>query len=186
MNPVKAFAWCIVLCTAGTIASAADKGSSTPPQEGYTFGWNVIASGGAMGVLSTNYIHYGTAGQTVVDACQCSNFVLRSGIWHFLEKPMGITPPGGPTVPSTYALLQNYPNPFNPTTIIRSQLPAAGDVRIVVYDLLGREVAVVVNGRRAAGYYEDSFDARGLASGVYVYRMTAGSFVQSRRMILVR
>jgi hypothetical protein len=90
-----------------------------------------------------------------------------------------------------FALLQNYPNPFNPKTVISSQLPVASDVRLTIYDLLGREVAVVVNERRAAGYYQDTFsavggDGSGLASGVYVYRLTAGSFVSTKKMILLR
>jgi hypothetical protein len=89
-------------------------------------------------------------------------------------------------IPGSFALQQNYPNPFNPKTVVGSQLPVVSNVRIVIYDLLGREVAVVVNERRPAGFYEDSFDARGLASGVYVYRMTAGSFVQSRKMVLAK
>jgi hypothetical protein len=59
-------------------------------------------------------------------------------------------------------------------------------VKLVVFDLLGREVAVLVNERKAPGSYEATFDANGLASGVYVYRLTAGSFVQSRKMVLVK
>jgi hypothetical protein len=88
--------------------------------------------------------------------------------------------------PVVYALEQNYPNPFNPTTVVSSQLPAASNVRLVVYDLLGREVAVLVNEQRPAGYYKDSFDASSLASGIYIYRLTAGSFVETRRMVLVK
>ncbi|RPH35610.1 T9SS C-terminal target domain-containing protein [bacterium] len=88
--------------------------------------------------------------------------------------------------PVRFALLQNYPNPFNPKTVVSSQLPVASDLRIVIYDLLGREVAVLVNERKAAGTYEVSFDASSLASGTYVCRMAAGSFVASRRMMLVK
>ena len=105
------------------------------------------------------------------------------------------TPPD--EAPAACALLQNYPNPFNPSTVISSQLPIASDVKLVVYDVVGREVAVLVDEHRAAGQYQDTFSAegisqrsggggRGLASGVYIYRLTAGSFVQSRRMILMK
>jgi hypothetical protein len=84
------------------------------------------------------------------------------------------------------ALGQNYPNPFNPTTVVSSLYSVVSDVTIVIYDLLGREVATLVNARRAPGIYHDTFDATGLASGVYIYRLTAGSFVQSRTMMLLK
>ena len=98
------------------------------------------------------------------------------------------------TSPLGFALLQNYPNPFNPTTVIRYQLPApggvegsgVGGVRLVVYDILGRELAVLVNEKKAPGSYEVRFDGSGLASGVYVYRLTAGNYAESRRMVLVK
>jgi hypothetical protein len=88
--------------------------------------------------------------------------------------------------PSAFRLEQNFPNPFNPKTVVSSQLPVASDVKLVVFDLLGREVAVLVNERRAAGRYQDSFDASGLASGTYIYRMTAVDLVLSRRMTVLR
>ena len=85
-----------------------------------------------------------------------------------------------------YELGHNYPNPFNPTTVVRSQLPEAGNVTLVVYDLLGRTIAVLVDAWRPPGYYQDTFDARGLASGLYIYRLTSGNFVQARKMIVVK
>ena len=93
-------------------------------------------------------------------------------------------------VPETFLLAQNYPNPFNPTTHIRFALPEAGHVRLTVYDLLGREVAVLLNERRTAGYYEVAWEARGrageaLSSGVYVYVITAGGERRIRRMVLL-
>ncbi len=96
-------------------------------------------------------------------------------------------------LPGAFALEQNYPNPFNPSTRIqytvggtRDQGPGTSNTRLVVYDLLGREVAVLVNEKKQPGSYDATFDASGLASGVYIYRMTAGSFVQSRKMVLVK
>jgi hypothetical protein len=90
------------------------------------------------------------------------------------------------SVAAGFLLFQNFPNPFNPKTVVSSWLRAASEVRLVVYDVLGRQVAVLVNERRAAGSYQDSFDATGLASGVYIYRLTAGSFVESRTMVILR
>jgi hypothetical protein len=92
---------------------------------------------------------------------------------------------GDPSRPATYGLAQNYPNPFNPTTVVSYHLPAVSEVRLTVYDLLGREVAILVNEKRPAGRYTVRFDASALASGVYIYRMVAGPFVQTRKMILL-
>jgi photosystem II stability/assembly factor-like uncharacterized protein len=88
--------------------------------------------------------------------------------------------------PSRYSLSQNYPNPFNPSTTISYSLPAASHVSLTVFDLLGREVAVLVNDRMEPGVHEVRFDASGLASGVYLYKLEAGSFVQTRKLMLLR
>jgi hypothetical protein len=89
-------------------------------------------------------------------------------------------------LPTTFALGQNYPNPFNPKTVVSYQLPVVSNVRLEVYDLLGREVALLVNERQAAGSYNVTFDAGRLASGTYLYRITAGQFVQTRKMVLLK
>jgi len=85
-----------------------------------------------------------------------------------------------------FQLYQNYPNPFNPATVISYQLTVASDVKLAVFDILGREVAVLVDERKSPGTYEARFNASGLASGVYLYRMEVGRFVQMKRMHLVR
>ncbi len=87
-------------------------------------------------------------------------------------------------LPSGHALEQNYPNPFNPTTTIAFQLAAGSEVRLSVYDILGREVETLVEGYRPAGDYRIGFSGRGLSSGVYLCRLRAGTFTQSRSMIL--
>jgi hypothetical protein len=89
-------------------------------------------------------------------------------------------------VPTQLALAQNYPNPFNPSTTIRYELPAASEVRLSVFDMLGREVSVLVNERREAGVHEVRFDASGLSSGVYLYKLQAGDAVQTRKLAFVR
>lgn len=89
-------------------------------------------------------------------------------------------------LPSQTRLMQNYPNPFNPSTTIRYELASAADVRLGVFDMLGREVAVLVEGRREAGSYTMTFDAKQLPSGVYFARLQAGQSVQTQRMLLVR
>jgi hypothetical protein len=88
--------------------------------------------------------------------------------------------------PSAFALFQNYPNPFNPSTRIEFQVPTFGFVNLKVFDILGREVATLVNENLQAGNYKMNFDASGLSSGVYLYRMQAGDFVQTRRMMVIK
>ncbi|HMB91263.1 MAG TPA: T9SS type A sorting domain-containing protein, partial [Rhodothermales bacterium] len=90
----------------------------------------------------------------------------------------------GDAVPEAFVLEQNYPNPFNPQTTIAYQLPASQLVRLVVYDGLGREVERLVNQQQAAGRHEVVFEAAALPSGVYFYRLEAGTFRQTRRLIL--
>ena len=89
-------------------------------------------------------------------------------------------------IPDRFTLDQNYPNPFNPRTAIRYHVPVTVEVRLVVCDLLGREVAVLAHEQKAAGSYTALFDAGGLASGVYLCRLQAGSFIQMRKMVLLR
>jgi hypothetical protein len=93
---------------------------------------------------------------------------------------------GSAAVPTEFALLQNYPNPFNPATAIRLQIIDYGRVRLTVYDLLGRQVAILVDEYRAPGNYTVTFDGTNLASGVYIYRLTAGQFMATKRMMLVK
>jgi len=85
-----------------------------------------------------------------------------------------------------FALAQNYPNPFNPSTQIRFALRASGLARLTVYDVLGREVAVLVNGALPAGAHSVTFDASNLTSGVYMYKLEAGGMVMTKRMTLVK
>jgi formylglycine-generating enzyme len=89
-------------------------------------------------------------------------------------------------VPERFSLDQNYPNPFNPATVIRFGLPFASRVVLTVYDVLGREVAVLVDEKREAGSYEVTFNGASLSSGMYFYRMDAGSFTQTRKLMLLR
>jgi hypothetical protein len=88
--------------------------------------------------------------------------------------------------PLKFALEQNYPNPFNPTTMINYQLPRTCDVELNIYNLLGQEVATLVNKRQQTGMYQIEWDATGFSSGVYYYRIEAGNFVQTRKMIYLK
>lgn len=94
--------------------------------------------------------------------------------------------PGNTNIPKTFALEQNYPNPFNPATSIKYQLPSPERVSIKIFDILGKEVATLVNEDMEPGYYEVRYDASNLASGLYFYRIEAGSFTDTKKMILVK
>ncbi|HUI63721.1 MAG TPA: T9SS type A sorting domain-containing protein [Bacteroidota bacterium] len=90
------------------------------------------------------------------------------------------------TAPQTFSLEQNYPNPFNPSTTIRYSLGRAAHVRLTVFSLLGQQVATVVNGEQEAGSHEVKFDGRNFASGVYFYRLQAGSFAQTKKLMILK
>ncbi|MHC1736586.1 MAG: T9SS type A sorting domain-containing protein [Ignavibacteriaceae bacterium] len=88
--------------------------------------------------------------------------------------------------PSAFDLRQNYPNPFNPGTLIVYSLGFSGNVTLKLYDLLGNEVALLVNEQKGPGTYEVKFDASGLASGTYIYRLVAGNFVSTKKMVVLK
>ena len=89
-------------------------------------------------------------------------------------------------LPSEFHLRQNYPNPFNPSTTIKFELPKSSQVRLIVFDLFGREVSVLVNERKESGYHEIKFDGSNLATGVYFYRLQAGDLAQTKKLLLVK
>ncbi len=95
--------------------------------------------------------------------------------------------------PENFSIMQNYPNPFNPLTVINYEIPQLSNVTLVIYDILGRQVESLVNEEKAPGKYQATFDASGLPSGVYFYRLSAGSltgqagtFTQVKKMILMK
>jgi hypothetical protein len=89
-------------------------------------------------------------------------------------------------LPTEFSLSQNYPNPFNPSTTINYQLPTFSFVSLKVYDILGREVATLVNEEKKAGYYSVEFNANKLSSGIYFYRMQAGKYVETKKLLLMK
>jgi uncharacterized lipoprotein YddW (UPF0748 family) len=93
---------------------------------------------------------------------------------------------GNGTVPMEFSLSQNYPNPFNPATMIRFAVPQSGPVSLRVYDVLGREVALLIDNVMNAGYYTVQFDGRALSSGIYFYRLMGSGFVGTKKMELIK
>jgi len=114
--------------------------------------------------------------------------IVRSVIEEYKNNFSSMTyNPPEPTNPvDNYILYHNYPNPFNPTTTIRYELPQDGVVTIKIYDILGQEVRTILNEFKQADRYEFNFNAIGLASGIYIYRMKVNDFIASKKMVLVR
>jgi hypothetical protein len=102
-------------------------------------------------------------------------------VWNYLTDAKETT-----EQPTRFAMEQNYPNPFNPSTVVRFEVGSSKWVTLKVHDVLGREVAILVNGVLTPGRYSTTFDGSGLASGVYYYRLAAGSFMVTRKAVLIR
>jgi len=88
-------------------------------------------------------------------------------------------------LPKHFRLYQNYPNPFNPMTTIKYEIPKDGNIKLTVYDITGREI-ISINEYRQAGVYTYTFDGTNLASGVYIYKVTAGNFTETKKMVLIK
>ena len=85
-----------------------------------------------------------------------------------------------------FKLYQNYPNPFNPNTVISYQLPVISHVKLGIYDILGRKIVTLVNEEKQPGNYEVEFNASKLASGIYFYKITAGNFSETKKLVLLK
>lgn len=114
--------------------------------------------------------------------------VIRTDAVRFqlIDENTTIDDPNSKQLVRTFRLDQNYPNPFNPTTVIAYQIPATSQVELIVYNTLGQKIATLVDRKQEAGFFTEIFDATGLASGIYYYKISAGAFVQVRKMILIK
>jgi glucuronoarabinoxylan endo-1,4-beta-xylanase len=101
-------------------------------------------------------------------------------------EPVAVEESERQALPTGYLLSQNHPNPFNPITTIAYDLPKASDVSLAIYTITGQKVAIFVDGHQQAGHHTATFDGSGFANGVYLYRLEAGSFVETRRMLLLQ
>jgi hypothetical protein len=144
-----------------------------PPGPSHS-GYDSLLFSNAKGLYRQNRYSHAAAIGTYIDRLSVQ----------LLEGPSAV-PPSNSAVPQDFALLQNYPNPFNPTTRIGYALPQCSHVRLVVFDALGQQIATVVDGDHEPGYHEAIFDASGFSSGVYFYRLEAGGYMQTRKLILL-
>ncbi len=90
------------------------------------------------------------------------------------------------SLPREYSLSNNYPNPFNPVTRIEFALPEAGMTRLIIYDIVGREIAILLDGEMDAGFHNVTWNANEVASGIYFYRLTSGTFADTKKMVLLK
>jgi hypothetical protein len=144
----------------------------------------VIASGGGM-MESSSYKVTGTIGQPAIGISANQINQLISGFWYEVLTPTNAEEEKD-FLPAKFQLEQNYPNPFNPSTVIRYGLPKTSNVIIEVFDITGQRIEKLVNEEKPAGYYEVTFNASNLASGMYFYRIQAGAFTLIKKMILLR
>ena len=146
---------------------------------------SVIGSGGNVVSNSNNNI-VSTVGESFIG--KSSNTVNQNqiGFWYAYQQTTITDVENEETIPTVFKLEQNYPNPFNPSTKIKFAVPEKSNVLIKVYDILGSEVATLVNEEMDAGWYENNFNAAGLSSGVYLFRMEAGNFISTKKMIYLR
>ena len=132
-------------------------------------------------IISLDYTGFATLNIIVEDT---DGAILQASIVLDIRAGVGIEETKG--IPDGFSLLQNYPNPFNPSTTITYTVLEAGMVQLTVYNLLGQQVASLINGRVQAGTHRVEFNAAGLSSGVYVYRMQSGAYTETRRMLLLK
>ncbi|HEY6436973.1 MAG TPA: T9SS type A sorting domain-containing protein, partial [Ignavibacteriaceae bacterium] len=129
-------------------------------------------------------VYFGFAFEQLNDVTIADTLVKRSVQW--LTQGIVLDNPVEGSIPSEYTLQQNYPNPFNPATTISYSIPAESQVSLVIYDIMGRQVSVLVNGKQSAGSYNIQFDASSIASGTYFYKLTADEFISVKKMVFLK
>ena len=148
---------------------------------------NSVLGNGGDALSNGSYSIVGTVGETFIGVAQNLSSVNNVGFWYLPgQELMTVDEQVEGTVPTQYRLEQNYPNPFNPTTTITFDVPALHQVELAVYDVIGRRVAMLVDGVLAAGRHEAIWQAGKLPSGTYFYRLTAGAFSQTKALTLLK
>jgi hypothetical protein len=147
---------------------------------------SVLGNGGT--ILSDSvYCITGTLGQPFIGVAQSPSNANNVGFW-YLASPRLITSVEQTTnnVPKEFRLEQNFPNPFNPSTTIQFALPQRSRVTVMLFDILGRQVATLVDEELETGVHKVVFDAKELANGMYFYRIRAEGFVETKKLILLK
>ncbi|MCJ7553750.1 MAG: T9SS type A sorting domain-containing protein [Ignavibacteriaceae bacterium] len=156
--------------------------------------YSVIGGGGEKS-SNESFILDGTVGEAFTGKSVSTANQQYSGFWYvYLHDVITSVENEEDIIPTVFKLEQNYPNPFNPSTIIKFGVPKRSNVLIKIYDILGSEVITIVNEEMDAGWYQKEFNAAGFASGVYIYRMTAGNpssgsgqvYVSTKKMLMIK
>lgn len=151
----------------------------------------VFGNGGSTGTVpgASNQI-FGTLGQAIVGKVSNASYTLQSGVGHVIYgirwTDVKVDIEYESSLPREFRLDQNYPNPFNPSTTIRFALPKQVPVALTVYNLLGQTVSTLVEGNLPPGEYQIRLNATDLPTGLYLYRLQAGTFAQSRKLVLLK
>ena len=147
---------------------------------------SVLGNGGTT-ISGNNNRITGTLGQNLIGVSSNSNNTSNAGFWYQTADIItSVEQIENDLLPTEFRLEQNYPNPFNPTTTIQFAVPKTSNVTIRIYDILGREVATLIDKEYQPGQYKAVFEAGQLASGLYVYRILAGDFRESKKLMLLK
>lgn len=156
---------------------------------GYELSYKWTRNGAQVAVMpdypySSSFIYPTPRTDTVtVTVSNVKNSVSRTWYVEVVDDPTSVEEDG---IPTTYALDQNYPNPFNPATKIKYSIPQQSFVSIKVYDILGNQISTLVNENKSPGFYEADWNAESISSGIYFYTIKAGSFVETKKMMLIK
>ncbi len=144
---------------------------------------SVVGSGGGVGGSAGKSLN-GTVGQAAAGIVTGSGLIHEIGFWLMPTTPTGVDEL--PALPTVFSLEQNHPNPFNPVTTIRYAVPEQTRVTIVLFDIRGRHVESLLDSDHDPGYFDLRFDASLVPSGVYFYRLQAGDYAETKKMILLK
>jgi hypothetical protein len=150
--------------------------------------WVVFNGGSVLTNYATRTFTFRTAPDSTLYTGVGSTSVANPpgmGIYEYTFTPLGVSDPNS-GIPTDFILEQNYPNPFNPSTVIRYAIPSKSFVTMDVFDVSGRIIKTLISETKTAGNYEITFNGQGLSSGVYFYKISAGSFTETKKMILVK
>ena len=146
-----------------------------------------VFGNGATTISGSNNRIAGTLGQNLIGVSSNSNNTSNAGFWYqtvdLITSVEQITDDG---LPKEFRLEQNYPNPFNPTTTIQFSVPKASNVTIKIYDVIGRQVATLIDDEYQPGQYKVVFEAGQLATGLYIYRIQAGDFRETKKLMFLK
>jgi hypothetical protein len=147
---------------------------------------SIISNGGERS-SSPSYLMLGTVGESFIGKVVNTSYQHQAGFWYvYKQSTVTNVDKENETIPNVFQLEQNYPNPFNPSTIIKFGIPERSNVVLKIYDLLGSEVQTLVNNELEPGWYSRYFNASGYSSGIYIYRLQAGTYINTMKMILVK